>query len=72
MKRKINKIMENLKNKQLNVVRFDKNEFELENGDIFPIPFELDDDENITIDEFQKILNSSKEIILKMIEDSNE
>lgn len=64
--------MENLKNKQLNVVRFDKNEFELENGDIFPIPFEFDDDENINIDEFQKILNSSKNIILKMIEDLNE
>ena len=72
MKRKIIKIMENLKNKSLNVVRFNKNEFELDNGDVYPIPFELDDDENISLEEFQQILNSSKEIILKMIEDANE
>jgi hypothetical protein len=70
--KKINKIMENLKKKSLNVVRVDKYEFELDNGDIYPIPFELDIDEDISIEEFQKILNSSKEIILKILEQSNE
>lgn len=64
--------MENLKNKSLKVIRVDKHEFELENGDTYPIPFELDMDEDISIDEFQNILNSSKEIILKILEQSNE
>lgn len=71
MKRK-NKIMENLKNKSLKVVRVDKHEFELENGDVYPIPFELDVDEDVSVEEFQKILDSSKEIMLKILEQSNE
>lgn len=70
--KKINKIMENLKKKSLNVVRVDKDEFELDNGDVYPIPFELDIDEDISVGEFQKILDSSKEIILKILEQSNE
>jgi len=64
--------MENLKNKSLKVVRVDKNEFELDNGDIYPIPFELDVDEDVSVEEFQKILDSSKEIILKILEQTNE
>ncbi len=70
--KKINKIMENLKKKSLNVVRVDKDEFELDNGDVYPIPFELDIDEDISVEEFQKILDSSKEIMLKILEQSNE
>lgn len=70
--KKIDKIMENLKKKSLKVVRVDKYEFELDNGDIYPIPFELDVDEDISVEEFQKILDSSKEIILKILEQSNE
>lgn len=64
--------MENLKNKSLKVVRVDKHEFELDNGDIYPIPFELDVDEDVSVEEFQKILDSSKEIILKILEQTNE
>jgi len=64
--------MENLKNKSLKVVRVDKNEFELDNGDIYPIPFELDVDEDVSVEEFQKILDSSKEIIIKILEQTNE
>jgi hypothetical protein len=59
MKRKIIKDMEE---KKMKVVRVCKNEYELENGDIFPIPFELDND--ITIDEFQKLLDESKSMVL--------
>ena len=72
MKKRKNIIMENLKNKQLKVVRVDKHEFELDNGDIYPIPFELDVDEDVSVEEFQKILDSSKEIILKILEQTNE
>jgi ATP sulfurylase len=70
--KKISKIMENLKNKSLKVVRVDKYEFELDNGDVYPIPFELDVDEDVSFEEFQKILDSSKEIMLKILEQSNE
>ena len=70
--KKINKIMENLKNQSLKVIRVDKHEFELESGDVYPIPFELDVDEDISVEEFQKILDSSKEMMLKILEQSNE
>ena len=72
MRKQINKVMENLKNKSLKVVRVDKTEFELDNGDVYPIPFELDVDEDISIEEFQKILDASKETILKMMDKTNE
>jgi divalent metal cation (Fe/Co/Zn/Cd) transporter len=72
MRKQINKVMENLKNKSLKVVRVDKTEFELDNGDVYPIPFELDVDEDISIEEFQKILDSSKETILKILDKTNE
>lgn len=70
--KKRNSIMENLKNKSLKVVRVDKTEFELDNGDVYPIPFELDVDEDVSVEEFQKILDSSKDIILKILEQTNE
>lgn len=72
MRKQINKVMENLKNKSLKVVRVDKTEFELDNGDVYPIPFELDVDEDISIEAFQKILDSSKETILKILDKTNE
>ena len=59
------KIMENLKNKQFKVVRVSKTEFELDNGDIYPIPFEYDYEP--TIEEFQMFLDQSKEIILGLL-----
>lgn len=59
------KIMENLKNKQFKVVRISKTEFELDNGDIYPIPFEYDYEP--TIEEFQMFLDQSKEIILGLL-----
>ena len=41
----------------------------MDNGDIYPHIFELDDD--ITIDEFQKILNDSKLLVLNHIKTFN-
>lgn len=61
-------LIEIMKNKKLNVIRVTKSEFELDNGDIYPIPFELND--NITVEEFQNILDSSKDIIIKILEDN--
>lgn len=65
---KLNKIMKNLKDKQFTVVRVDEHEFELDNGDTYPIPFDLD--EIPTVEEFQTILNNSKDLMLKILEDN--
>ena len=46
MKNKLIKIMEE---KNMKLVRVDKTEYELENGDVYPHVFELD--EHITVDE---------------------
>lgn len=62
MKNKLIKIMEE---KNMKVVRVDKTEYELENGDVYPHVFELDED--ITIEEFQKLLDDSKSMILNHI-----
>lgn len=67
MKKDLLKIM---KKKTLNVVRVEKNEFELDNGDIYPIPFDIND--GISLEEFQKIINSSKDIVIKILEQYNE
>lgn len=70
MKNKLIKIMED---KNMKVVRVTKTEYELENGDIYPNVFELDED--ITVEEFQNILDESKSLILshmKKIESKNE
>jgi len=72
MRKKINKIMEDLKSKNLIVVRVNKIEFELDNGDVYPIPFELDVDEDITVEEFQKLLDSSKDNMIKILGNINE
>jgi hypothetical protein len=63
-------LFEIMKNKKFKVVRVDNNEFELENGDVYPHNFELDN--NITVEKFQKLLDNSKEFILKMIKDIDE
>jgi len=54
--------MEELTNKKLTVVRVTKTEFELDNGDIYPHTFELDED--ISIDEFQLLLNESQSTMI--------
>jgi ATP sulfurylase len=72
MRKKINKIMEDLKSKNLIVVRVNKTEFELDNGDVYPIPFEFDVDEDISVEEFQKLLDSSKDNMIKILGNINE
>ena len=57
-KKKLKTVMNELKDKKFKVVRITKTEFELDNGDIYPHTFELD--EKISIAEFQKILDTSQ------------
>ena len=64
-------IMKNLKNKQFKVVRIseDISEFELDNGDVYPIPFELD--YKPSVEEFQKMLDNSKDLMIEMLKKIN-
>ena len=55
---KAKRISNMLADKQFKVVRVSKTEFELDTGDIYPLPFELD--EELSIEEFQKILDGSE------------
>jgi hypothetical protein len=70
MKTKIQKLIDKMENIQYKVVRVTKEEFELEGGDIYPHTFELDED--ITVEEFQKLLDSSKQLVLEQIKRINE
>ena len=47
------------------VIKVTKTEFELDNGDIYPHNFELDED--ISVEEFQKLLDSSKELMVDLL-----
>lgn len=66
MNKKLKKVIENLNNKIHKVTRITKTEFELDNGDVYPHGFDID--ENISVEEFQKLLESSKEMILNHLE----
>ena len=67
MKRNLLKMIKEIKH---TVVRVTKTEFELDNGDIFQHNFELE--EEITVEEFQKLLDSSKELIVDLLKRINE
>lgn len=66
-------LIKNMQNKKFIIKRVYSNEFELDNGDIFPQLFNIDED--ITIEEFQQIIDESKNTIinhLKKLNDDNE
>ena len=65
MKNKLKKLINNMETKDYKVVRVNKTEFELDNGDIYPHMFELDD--GVSVEEFQKMLDLSKENIIDHI-----
>jgi hypothetical protein len=67
MKRNLIKMIED---KKYNVVRVSKTEFELDNGDVYPHSFELD--EEISVEEFQKLLDSSKGIMISLLKQIDE
>lgn len=67
MNKKLKDVMES---KNMKVIRVTKTEYELENGDIYPHLFELDDD--MTIEEFQILLDKSKKMVLDHIKNIEE
>ena len=61
-KKKLETVMNELENKKFKVVRVTKTEFELDNGDIYPHTFELDD--TISVAKFPKLLDASQETMV--------
>ena len=56
-------------NKEFKVIRVTKNEYELEDGSVHPLPFELDTIP--TVEEFEVILRKSKQKLQEIIEGVN-
>jgi len=58
-----------MENKNYTVIEFNSKEFKLDNGDVYPHNFDLDQD--ITIKEFQNLLDLSKKTITELIKNIN-
>jgi hypothetical protein len=56
------------KDGKVKVVRVTRTEFELDNGDVYPLPFELD--HTPTLKEFNKIYANSKRLVEQLVEQS--
>lgn len=69
MKKKINNMIDNLNTSKYKVISVTKDNYTLENGDVYEHTFELPDD--ITVEEFQEMLDKAKET-LKNTLDINE
>jgi len=67
---KVQKAVKNLNSKTHKVIRVSEKEFELENGDVYPIPIELD--YTPTVEEFQKFIDNSKILISEFVRKSEE
>lgn len=65
MSAKINKIKKYIKSMQHKVVEVTKDNYTLDNGDVYEHQFEID--ESITVDEFQKLLDNAKETIMSTL-----
>lgn len=65
MNSKINNTKKALQNMQLKVVEVTKTNYTLENGDVYEHTFDIDD--NITVEEFQKLLDNAKNTIIETL-----
>ena len=65
MNSKINNTKKALEDMQLKVVEITKTNYTLENGDVYEHTFDID--ENITVDEFQKLLDNAKNTIIETL-----
>ena len=65
MNNKINNTKKALQNMHLNVVEVTKTNYTLENGDVYEHTFDIDED--ITVKEFQKLLDNAKNTIIEAL-----
>ena len=65
MNTKINKIKKTLLDMQPKVVKVTKTDYTLDNGDVYEHTFDID--ENITVEEFQRLLDNAKDTIVNTL-----
>lgn len=65
MNTKINKLKKSLLDMQTKVVKVTKTDYTLDNGDVYEHTFDID--ENITVEEFQSLLDNAKNIIVETL-----
>ena len=65
MNTKINKLKKLLLYMQPKVVKVTKTNYTLDNGDVYEHTFDID--ENITVEEFQSLLDNAKNIIVETL-----
>ena len=65
MNTKINKLKKSLLDMQPKVVKVTKTDYTLDNGDVYEHTFDID--ENITVEEFQSLLDNAKNIIVETL-----
>lgn len=66
MERKINRIKKSLKEMKPKVIEVTKTNYTLDNGDIYEHTFDID--ENITVEEFQVLLENARETIIDTLD----
>ena len=65
MNTRINNLKKTLQNMQPKVIEVTKTSYTLDNGDVYEHQFEID--ENITVEEFQKLLDNAKNAIIETL-----
>lgn len=65
MNTKINKLKKSLIDMHPKVVKVTKTNYTLDNGDVYEHTFDID--ENITVDEFQTLLDNAKNVIVETL-----
>lgn len=65
MNTRINNLKKTLQNMQPKVIEVTKTSYTLDNGDVYEHQFEID--ENITVEEFQKLLDNAKNTIIETL-----
>lgn len=65
MNSRINNTKKALQNMQLKVVEVTKTNYTLENGDVYEHTFDIDED--IRVEEFQKLLDNAKNTIIETL-----
>lgn len=65
MNTRINNLKKTLQNMQPKVIEVTKTSYTLDNGDVYEHQFEID--ENITVEEFKKLLDNAKNTIIETL-----
>ena len=65
MNTKINKVKNSVLDTHQKIIKVTKTDYTLDNGDVYEHTFDID--ENITVDEFQTLLDNAKNIIVETL-----